>query len=297
MGLAIGKRKRTATKVSPAKKRVKSPSPEPSDSEDLRDAFRRAFEAKFKPLEGVSKPETKEPEPADESESEEENEEEDSEWEGISGDEKGNQVEVVEVSGPRYNERASKSELKAFMSSKPPSSAAASSKSTAGKASAKDDHPSDDETETANLKNDLALQRLLKESHLLDASSSSMLDGPTGKNRLKALDLRFQSLGSKNSVLAQEKMPMSHRKGMASKAKGREQKRRQDARENGIILEKERREISAEKKRERGVGGPAVGKFRGGTLNLSRKDIADIVDGGGKTGGKGKGKGKKGKRR
>ena len=115
MGLAIGKRKRTATKVPPAKKRVKSPSPEPSDSEDLRDAFRRAFEAKFKPLEGVSKPETKEPEPADESESEEENEEEDSEWEGISGDEKGNQVEVVEVSGPRYNERASKSELKAFM--------------------------------------------------------------------------------------------------------------------------------------------------------------------------------------
>ncbi|KAK7532710.1 hypothetical protein IWX49DRAFT_617913 [Phyllosticta citricarpa] len=297
MGLAIGKRKRTEIKKQAPRKRVQSPTPEPSDSEDVRDAFRRAFEAQFKPLEGVSKSEDKEAESTDGSESEsgeedesEQGDGEDSEWGGISDDGKNNQVEVVEVSGPRFNERASKDQLKAFMSSKPPSSATAP-KPTPGKA-AKDDAPSDDESESANLKNDLALQRLLQESHLLDASSGSMLDGPKGKNRVKALDLRFQSLGSKNSVLAQEKMPMSHRKGMASKAKGREQKRRHDARENGIILEKEKREAKTDKRRERGVGGPAVGKFRGGTLNLSRKDVADIVGGGG-----GKSGGKKGKRR
>ncbi|KAK8169914.1 hypothetical protein IWX90DRAFT_470960 [Phyllosticta citrichinensis] len=293
MGLVIGKRKRTEAKKPAPRKRVQSASPEPSDSEDVRDAFRRAFEAQFKPLAGVSKREAKDADPTSDIDSENwsrsgegEGEEEDEEWGGISEDEKHNRVEVVEVSGPQFNERASKDQLKAFMSSKPPPSATAP-KPPPSK-TAKGDAPSDDETESANLKNDLALQRLLSESHLLDASSGSMLDGPVGKNRLKALDLRFQSLGSKNSVLAQEKMPMSHRKGITSKAKGREQKRRHEARENGIILEKEKKEVKTDKRRERGVGAPAVGRFSGGTLNLSRKDVADIVGGGGKGGKKGK---------
>lgn len=128
--------------------------------------------------------------------------------------------------------------------------------------------------EAANLKNDLALQRLLKESHLLDASSSL---GPAGSNRHKALDLRLQDLGSKSSVLGQEKMPLSHRRGIVSKATEKESSRRQDAKENGIILEKVKKASRVgDVRRERGIGAPGIGKFKGGTLRLSQRDIADI---------------------
>lgn len=72
-------------------------------------------------------------------------------------------------------------------------------------------------------------------------------------------------------------MPMSHRKGMIAKQTEREEKRRREARENGIILEKAKStKKSSEGKRDRGVGAPAVGTFSGGTLKLSKKDIFDI---------------------
>lgn len=159
------------------------------------------------------------------------------------------------------------------------------------KSAANDDE--DAAADALNLKNDLALQRLLKESHLLDPSSTASLSaGPSGKNRHKATDLRIQSLGSKASILAQEKMPMSHRKGIQAKAAAKEEKRRREARENGIILERERKKTTerpdAGKKRERGVGGPAVGRFSGGTLRLSKRDVMGITGeargGGGKKG-------------
>jgi len=67
----------------------------------------------------------------------------------------------------------------------------------------------DDASEAANLKKDLELQRFLKESHLLESSTDHIF---TGKNRHKATDLRLQALGSKTSILKQEKMPMSHRR-------------------------------------------------------------------------------------
>ena len=129
-------------------------------------------------------------------------------------------------------------------------------------------------SEAINIKKDLALQRLLKESHLLDSHASFL---PSGKNRHKALDLRLQDIGSKTSIYAQRNMPMSHRKGIAMKAANKERIRRRVAQENGIILEKP----SAAKtrnntRRVRGVGGPSVGKFRNGTLTLSKKDIAEI---------------------
>lgn len=129
--------------------------------------------------------------------------------------------------------------------------------------------------EHANLKKDLALQRLLAESHLLDSSSNTSI---SGVNRHKATDLRLQSLGAKFSILKQEKMPMSHRKGIISKQTEREEKRRREARENGIILEKAKGGIKGQKeaRRDRGIGGPGVGKFSGGTLRLSKKDIFDI---------------------
>jgi hypothetical protein len=133
----------------------------------------------------------------------------------------------------------------------------------------------DDLDEVANLKKDLALQRLLAESHLLDSSSNSSI---SGVNRHKATDLRLQSLGAKTSISRQEKMPMSHRKGIISKQTEREEKRRREARENGIILETVKGGIKGQKavRRDRGIGGPVVGKFSGGTLRLSKKDIFDI---------------------
>ena len=75
---------------------------------------------------------------------------------------------------------------------------------------------------------------------------------------------------------------------MKTKAAAREEKRHREARENGVILEKPTSKTknklsrAGERRRERGVGGPSVGKFAGGTLNLSKKDISVIQGGRGK---------------
>ena len=79
---------------------------------------------------------------------------------------------------------------------------------------------------------------------------------------------------------------------MVRKAREREAERRREAREGGVVLEKERRGDGKRKvgRRERGVGGPNVGKFRGGTLVLSKRDVVEIE--GRKEGGRG-GRGRK----
>jgi Domain of unknown function (DUF4602) len=132
----------------------------------------------------------------------------------------------------------------------------------------------DTAAEAVNLKNDLELQRLLKESHLLSRSSGSTL---THTHRHKALDLRMQSLGAKSSLFRQAKMPLSHHRGIIAKADQREASRRREAKENGIILEQEIKKRGAKKgRRERGVGAPTIGKFKDGTLKLNRRDISEI---------------------
>lgn len=98
-------------------------------------------------------------------------------------------------------------------------------------------------------------------------------------------------------------MPITHRKGIVAKETEREESRRREAKENGIILEraKMKGKKSSDGKRDRGVGAPAVGKFSGGTLKLSKNDIHDIegpkrsssTRGGGR--GRGRGRGKRGK--
>ena len=109
---------------------------------------------------------------------------------------------------------------------------------------------------------------------MLDSQSSL---SHSGQNRHKALDLRLQDLGSKSSVFAQQRMPLAQRKGIAAKAVEREELRRREAKENGIILEKA---IKRKKKdgsmRQRGIGAPSIGKFQGGMLKLSKKDVAKI---------------------
>lgn len=140
----------------------------------------------------------------------------------------------------------------------------------------KADTASEDEAETLNLKHDLDLQRLLKESHLFERGGSTADTTVTGQQRHRATDLRIQGLGAKNSLFEQEKMPMSHRKGIQGKKKMREGKRREEAKDNDIVLEKKQRTGLNTAKRERAVDAPAVGRFRGGMLKLSKSDIAGM---------------------
>ena len=102
---------------------------------------------------------------------------------------------------------------------------------------------------------------------------------------------------------------MSHRKGITAKKTEKEETRRREARENGIILEKVNivKKKGEDARKDRGVGGPGVGKFSGGTLTLSKKDIFDIEGskkgafgrggGGGGRGGSGRGGGGRGSSR
>ncbi|KAI6822384.1 hypothetical protein KC367_g4923 [Hortaea werneckii] len=267
MATSIGKRKRRDD--------VEDSKHSSSDDDDIRARFQKAFEAKFKPLEVNEKPQKDaalEQQVAQEDEQDDSDDLEDSDWSGLSEEENG--VEVVSHAEAKPTDDIARQRgAKSFMSSKPPSSNEKPSKM----AKQPKDNPEEEASESANLKHDLALQRLLKESHLLDPSS---FDGtntaPEGKSRLKALDMRLQDLGAKKGTLEQEKMPLSHRKGIKAKAANREVARRKDAAENGIILEKAKATKGPERRRERGVGAPSVGKFKGGTLQLSSRDVKSM---------------------
>ncbi|KAI4725140.1 hypothetical protein E4T49_07102 [Aureobasidium sp. EXF-10728] len=307
MSLALGKRKRAVAskptlpskKVTIAKVAPPPPVPEPeSDSEDreaLNEAFRRAFEKRFVAIE-EDKPEKAQVE------EEEEEEDEDEDWGGLSEEEEDaeDEIEVVEHNMSNFSrERADKAALKAFMSAKPPTSTEALS--TIKQPTKKKDDDAEATTEQDDLKNDLALQRLLKESHLLDAKSLST--DPSGKNRHKATDLRLLELGSKTSIFAQKNMPKHQRVGIQKKKEDKEFERRREAKENGIVLERVRREgtdgrgggFGGGNKRERGIGNPSVGRFSGGTLKLSKRDVEGIT--GPKSSGRGGRGGKRGRGR
>ncbi|KAF1983379.1 hypothetical protein K402DRAFT_361068 [Aulographum hederae CBS 113979] len=299
MAVALGKRKREAVRVGRRALSEEHEGSDESESEaDMQEIFRRHFEARFEPL-------PEQPKPTEEEESDEDDDEEmvgkESEWEGLSSGPE-DEIEVVEhalnIPGGDGEETLSKKELRAFMSAKPPSAVSIAASSTLAPGKPTED---DEAGEKVNLKNDLALQRLLSESHLLDSSTST---GPVGKNRHKATDLRLLSLGSKSSILTQQKMPMAHRKGIIAKAATKEETRRREAKEAGVVLEKEKKKrrkgVEENRWRDRGVGGPSVGKFRDGALVLSRRDVAAIrgPSGRGGRGGKGgRGGGGKGKKR
>ncbi|KAI0851805.1 hypothetical protein F5Y00DRAFT_217609 [Daldinia vernicosa] len=304
MATVLGKRKSRAQKVEPS-----------VSQEEALAIFRQHFEAQFAPLDPLhtaSKPvQTDEPEDL-RSDSDEASEDS---WGGVSDSESeiesesesesestphtSSTVEVVEVVThtsklPTLStDPLSKRESKAYLSSRVPSSSldpntSSSTPATKHKNAADEDAPS-------LLKNDLALQRLLSESHLLSGSGQN--NGSiehAGRNRHLATDLRLAALGSKSSIFKQAKMPMSHRKGIVAAATTRETKRRKEARENGIILERPTSTATKGKpkvrKFERAVDAPAVGKLRNGMLKLSQKDIAEIQGddrrSGGRSGGK-----------
>lgn len=115
MATTLGKRKRrdevTKSVASAASKSKVIPEPE-SDNEDLQAIFRRAFEAKFKPLQGAKK---KEPEQVV-AEVVQEDEDDDSDWSGISEAEKEDAIEIIELkSFERAADKADKQQMKAFM--------------------------------------------------------------------------------------------------------------------------------------------------------------------------------------
>lgn len=117
----------------------------------------------------------------------------------------------------------------------------------------------------------------------------------------------MQALGAKGSVLEQEKMPMNMRKGINKAAETYEQKRRREARENGVILEKASGKGGKSggggrgggKKRggDRAVDMPGIGKMRGAQLTISAREIRSMEasSGPGGRGGRG-GRGGKEKR-
>ncbi|KAI9840495.1 MAG: hypothetical protein M1838_004025 [Thelocarpon superellum] len=267
----IGKRKRPGEKSlhsSPTARNGRELDTDMHTDDEAQAVFRRYFEDRFKPLAKPKAPST-EVRPVTPDATLDDG----PEWHGLSNDEDDELgPEIVDYSAQHLSQTSEppRAELKTFMTSKPPT--ATSPAPRAQDRESRVDTAGDDDA--ANVKHDIALQRLLQESALLDPSSSL---APSGANRHKAIDLRIQSLGSKTSVLTQEKMPLSHRRGIVAKAATREEKRRREAKANGIVLEKVKAPSKGrENRRERGVGQPGVGKFTGGTLRLSKRDVAHI---------------------
>ncbi|EHY56632.1 pre-rRNA processing and 40S ribosomal subunit assembly [Exophiala dermatitidis] len=298
MSTTLGKRKREVVVATRHRRRSSSDDGDDQHNaippETERDIFKKYFESTFEPLPEsptVLPPPSDEDEGEDDDGSDDPSSREDEDWEGLSGsehEEGPTTVEVVEhwkATNDSEDAEFRRLQYKTFMSSKPPKEVEQTTKKKP-----KQQPEEEDQSEALNLKHDLDLQRLLKESHLLEeAKASSTL----GAHRHKALDMRLQSLGSKGSLFQQEKMPLTHRKGILAKAASREAFRRQEARENGIILERPSGKAkSSQSRRERGVDVPAVGKFRGGTLKLTKKDVVNI-QGAGHSGGRGS----KGRRR
>lgn len=141
------------------------------------------------------------------------------------------------------------------------------------------------------------------------ATSSQAAPFAAGRTRRKALDQRIQSLlhrspnpsaasvsrlaksplsnPSSSSIFAQSQIPMALRKAQAANRVAREGKRRAEARENGVVLERRGGAGASEgagagagrrkkPRREAEVGLPNVGRMRGAELRLSQKDIREM---------------------
>lgn len=247
----------------------------------------------------------------DEDEDEDDDEDDDSDdedqddWGGLSGSDddeeaeqdtaRPNKIEVVDYSQPNAptNPLAAalaRREAKTYLSSKVPLSSVGGAEATNKPKSNKTKTPTDEDSADL-VKNDLALQRLLSESHLFNPTKrsgsligSAVTTEHTGRNRHLATDMRVAALAeNKNkpssSIFKQDKMPMSHRKGIEGARRDRDAKRRREAKENGIILEKATgsgKKGPQRSARERAVDAPAVGKLRNGMLRLSKRDVAEI---------------------
>ena len=88
---------------------------------------------------------------------------------------------------------------------------------------------------------------------------------------------------------------MAIRKGMEAKKAEREEVRRREAREGGVVLERrggrEQRRGVRRGKGEGEVGGPGVGRWKGGMLVLGKGDV-EAIEGRKRAEGMGRGKGR-----
>ncbi|KAK8091975.1 hypothetical protein PG997_002336 [Apiospora hydei] len=322
---------------------------DPAEVVAAQEKLRKLFESKFEPItpttdarDGEVEDERSDESGDDEEDGESasdnedgdsEDDDDDDEWGGLSGDEDTTaaqetetpQIEVVDytttITHPTSSDPTLRKSERAYLSSRVPSALPTTAAAAPAKQSSK---KAADEDATTLLRDDMALQRLLTESHLFDSTFGANAKGSgtmehEGRNRHKATDLRLASLGSKDSIYKQAKMPMSHRKGIIAAAEKREEKRRREARENGIVLERATAGVhegwtglkgkkskakssssgggaGGSRKREAAVDAPAVGKLRNGLLQLSKKDIREIEGSGGGSSRGGKGGGKKRRR-
>ncbi|MCJ1322669.1 hypothetical protein MMC15_008018, partial [Xylographa vitiligo] len=232
MATTLGKRKRRSQLFSP------QPT-SPSTNSHLQALFQQHFEAKYGPLPPPTPPlTTTTPTPPSAPPSSESS---DQAWEGLSASSSSSpplspstsEVRVISHRTPARSKRADvpRSELRAFMKPTPPATTAARAAGPASKP--RPAAATADPRDRALLADDLALQRLLSESHLLHpqppSSSSSHAGTPTPSARpgltirQRMLDLRIQALGAKRSVVGQQKMPMGVRRGMEAKRAGREE--------------------------------------------------------------------------
>lgn len=162
----------------------------------------------------------------------------------------------------------SSSERRRFMSSGAPKKA--------GKA----DTPKRTKDDEEDLKNDLELQRLIEESHILheqqeftgaDISVGDPMES-IGKNRIKILEARLAKAGGKKKV---EKMPMAIAKGVKAKAKERAETHKSRAREAGIVLAHEKK-VRKQRVHDRGLKINSVGKATAHGVSVSERDIARV---------------------
>ncbi|KAL2134732.1 hypothetical protein VTI74DRAFT_10974 [Chaetomium olivicolor] len=300
---------------------------DPEAVADAQELLRRHFESQFKPLavaplvapkKAANEQSDHVSDSSQDGGSDADTGHSESEWDGVSSGEDENEdeekddtpvVEVVDHTSTALTTtttKMSKRELKAYLSSRPPDPSTASAQTTTNtkKTESDGDQPEDS---AAFLANDLALQRLIAESHILSAAGanpshwqSQHAAGTAANTRAfaagriarKTTDMRMQALGAKESILSQAKMPMAMRKGIVGAAAEREAKRRREARENGIILEREVKKTKTKNKGrgDRPVDLPAVGRMKGAELRVSAREARAIAASVRGPAGKGKGK-------
>ncbi|KAI4177745.1 MAG: hypothetical protein LQ343_000209 [Gyalolechia ehrenbergii] len=268
MTVVLGKRKRR--EVVAYLEPCEHPKEDSCDDDRLQNLLRQHFETRFEPLENSSRRNTEEVTLVKEPDADVH----DTDWSGFSEEEEEKNAFVVNYENhKKLRANVSREDSKQFMSTKPPWQSG-ERPSTAKRIKPKPPDPEEVATDAANLKKDLALQRLLEESHLLDPALSL---APSGQKRHKALDMRQQALGSKSSTFSQKNMPLAQRKGILARAAERDEFRRRKAKENGIVLEKATKVKVQDPKRQKEIGAPRVGKFTRGMLTLSKKDVYEIV--------------------
>ncbi|EDK41299.2 hypothetical protein PGUG_05397 [Meyerozyma guilliermondii ATCC 6260] len=229
---------------------------------------------------------------------------------------KNSSVTVVKLSETMPAPPVSKAEVRMARSGRAPTMKEIAEKDKQKPAAKKISSKEDQE----NLDNDLKLQRLLSESHILSNSMAHSgadltlqtidFEDPTGKARRRAIDSRIRQLASTNSATGGlpktlEKMPMSMRKGMIRKRDSRISKYEEEAKNAGIVLSKVKkghvRDLVSSKgstlvsdrlgtgtktkntKRDKGLKISSIGRSTRNGLIISQEEI-DRIGGKGKFG-------------